>query len=167
MDSVMAADAKPLLGPMQPLLGLPEDIQFSEMSGARDNKTNKGRISRSTRGIFYENLDRGLEMKLPASSQARRIRWLIDTARISRTHAQRWLPENRNKVDIALWQAPSIDTLFFVAEAFNVTPAEFLTQGCKLDERKKRSADDLSHDGQQSGRQELLQRPPGGKDTQR
>lgn len=75
-DLVMEPDAKPLLGPMQPLLGLCALVDSSHMADSRNNKTSRGRISRSTRAIFYENLDRGLNDRIPPGGpQAAKIRW--------------------------------------------------------------------------------------------
>lgn len=102
------------------------------MGDTRNNKTSRGRIHRSTRAIFYENLQRGIRLMFPEPKQKPKIQWLIKHAHISRSHAQRFIDEKRNP---DTEQAPNLDTVAFVAEAFGVTTAEFLTQGCKFNEK--------------------------------
>ncbi len=145
----MSADGKPLLGPLQPLLGLSLDLSSWSMAGTRNNKTARGRISRPTRAIFYDNLEKGLRGLLPGASQAEKIRWLMANAFLSRTHAQRLIKENR---DPDLEQAPSIDTLAFIAEAFGVTPADFLRQGCRFNATQKPEHMDASLEVLQRGK---------------
>lgn len=131
------------------------------MSGPRNNKTSRGRIHRSTRAIFYENLQRGLDDKFPGvEAQAPKIRWLMAHAHISRTHAQRLINANRYS---ETEQGPSIDTLAFIAEAFGVTASQFLVQGCKFHEQieARPQENSLGSDGENSGNFGPLQRPRG------
>lgn len=104
------------------------------MPGARKNKTQRNRISHSTRAIFYENVKRGMAAKLDSEVQAEQIRWLMKHAHMSRTHAQRLLnsPHQEPEKD----QGCSIDTLAFIAQAFDVTASELLTVGCKFSKER-------------------------------
>ena len=153
----MAQDGKPLLGHLQPLLGLQHALEFMVMTGPRDNKNNKGRISRSTRAIFWENFERAVNALPDAPTDAARIRWLIKHALVSRTQAQRMLKFGTNPDDE---QAPNIDTLACIAQAFGVTAAQFLTQGCRFNEKRKETTA-AEQRGEPDSKPEILQRPRG------
>jgi transcriptional regulator with XRE-family HTH domain len=77
---------------------------------------------------------------------------------LSRTHAQRLV--NGQEADDA--QAPSIDTLAFIAEAFGVTAAEFLTQGCKFAAGRPAAGQDVAALGKG-----VLQRAPSRRTSRR
>lgn len=125
----MAFDGRPLLGLSQPQLGLSDQLLLDPMTASRDNKTKRGRISHTTRAIFYENLQRGLRERVSGDTKADQIRFLMEHAHLSRTHAQRMV----NGLEaVAPAQAPTIDTLAFIAAAFGSTASEFLTQNCKF-----------------------------------
>jgi transcriptional regulator with XRE-family HTH domain len=144
----MEPDGRPLLGPLQPQLGLSDQIIFEVMNDSRNNKSKRGRISHSTRGIFYENLEKGLNWKVSGGIDADKIRFLMKFAFVSRTHAQRLVKGMRSDVV----QAPSIDTLAFIADAFGVTASQFLTQGCRFATESAKNVADSS-----SGMEELQQ----------
>jgi len=100
------------------------------MGDTRESKTKRGRISLSTRAIFYENLERALREYVVGKLKADKIRYLMKHAHVSRSQAQRYVEGSAMPADIV--QAPDIDTLAFIAEAFGSNASQFLTQGCKF-----------------------------------
>lgn len=128
----IAENNTPFLGLTQPQLGLHDSLSSGAMSDSRKNKQQRQRIAYATRAIFFDNVARGLNDRLgPDAIQAVRVRFLMKHALISRTQAQRFIKglEVKDPKKDEEPQAPSIDTLTFVAAAFGVTPSEFLTQG--------------------------------------
>lgn len=135
------------------------------MAGARKNKTQRNRISHSTRAIFYENIKRGLTLKVRSRVPADQIRWLMSKAFISRTQAQRLV--NSPHDDPSMDQGCSIDMLYFIADAFGVTPPEFLTQGCKFAKDRPTGQTGSDLDPTSSGTEDLQRRPSRGTTRRR
>lgn len=129
------------------------------MSGTRDNKQKRGRISQSTRAIFYENLERALNECVEGKLDADKIRYLMKRAYVSRTQAQRLVKGLAAKVV----QAPTIDTLAFVAEAFGSNASTFLTQGCKFAKEQRIERD--ASVGQEYLQRSSNRRPSRRRDT--
>ena len=163
----MDSECRPFLGPPQSLLGLLSSLQFEEMT-TRNNKTSRGRISKPTRAIFYDNLRRGLEINCPGPVKAKQIRWLMRWAHLSRSQAQRYVEIIQPGAELDDEQAPTLDTLAFVAAAFGAAPPQFLTQGCKLYEQQNHEPPPDVPASQKPVRDsDLLQRPSSRKATRR